>query len=138
METSKDIIGSNWTFHHVGVIVHDMDEAVRYYESLGIFTFQPEFGSRLRFAEIATHRIELISPIQSLPMFKEFLETKGEGMHHMAFTVDDLDKETAILEAKGIPLIVKRKRPSGGGIAFFDIGKHGGVVIELMEPSKSG
>ena len=137
METSKDIIGSNWTFHHLGVIVHDMDEAVRYYESLGIFAFQPEFRARLRFAELATHRIELISPTQSLPIFKEFLETKGEGMHHKAFMVGDLDGETAKLEAKGIPAITKIKRPSGGGIAFFDIDKYGGVVIELMESPSS-
>ena len=136
MEIKNDIIGSNWTFHHLGVIVRDMDEAVKYYESMGIFTFQPEFGQRLRVAELASHRIELISPIESLPMFKEFLETKGEGMHHMAFTVDNLDSEKARLKAKGIPVIIERKFPAGGGIAFFDIGKYGGVVIELMESRK--
>ncbi|MFH1638930.1 MAG: VOC family protein [Chloroflexota bacterium] len=136
MEVSKNIIGSNWEFHHVGVIVPDMDEAVRYYESLGIFTFQPEFGSRLRFAQVGAHRIELISPTQGQPIFQEFLDAKGGGMHHIAFTVDNLDAETAKLAAKDIPVITSRRRPEGGGIAFFDIRKYGGVIIELMQPAK--
>ncbi len=138
METGKDTIGSNWRYHHVGVIVRDMDAAVKYYESLGIFTLQPEFGARLRMAQIGAHRIELIYPAQGQPIFKEFLDAKGDGIHHIAFSVDDLDAETAKLEAKGIPVITRRKRPEGGGIAFFDLRKYGGVIIELMQSPTQG
>lgn len=134
-------IGSNWKFHHLGAIVHDMDEAVRYYASLGIFTFQPEFGggagrARLRMAEMGPNRIELIAPSEGPPLFREFLDAKGEGIHHMAFTVESLDAEIAKLTAKGIPVITSMRRPDGSGIAFFDLRKHGGVVIELMQPQK--
>ncbi len=133
----------NWNFHHIGVIVRDMDEAVRYYESLGMFTFQAEFGggagrARLRLAEIGPNRIELIAPSPGPPIFKEFLDAKGEGIHHIAFTVDSLDAEIAKLTAKGIPVISSMRRPDGGGIAFFDLRQHGGVVIELMQPQKQG
>ena len=136
-------IGSNWKFHHIGAIVRDMDEAVRYYESLGLFTFQPEFGggpgrARLRMAEMGPNRIELIAPSEGPPLFREFLEAKGEGIHHMAFTVDSLDAEIAGLTAKGIPVITSMRRPDGSGIAFFDLRKQGGVVIELMQPQKQG
>ena len=130
---AKDVIGSNWTYHHAGVIVRDMDAAVAYYESLGMFTFQPEFGARLRMSQIGPHRIELISPVQKQPIFQEFLDAKGEGIHHLAFSVDNLDAEVTKLRAKGIPVLLERRRPEGGGIAFFDLRKYGGVVIELMQ-----
>jgi len=139
----EDNIGSNWKYHHIGAIVRDMDEAVRYYASLGIFTFQPEFGggtgrARLRMAEMGPNRIELIAPSEGPPLFREFLDAKGEGIHHMAFTVESLDNEIAKLTAKGIPVITSMRRPDGSGIAFFDLRKHGGVVIELMQPQKQG
>ncbi len=142
MESIKNI-GTNWNFHHIGVIVSDMDEAVGYYESLGMFTFQSEFGggagrARLRLAEMGPNRIELISPSQGPPIFREFLDAKGEGIHHIAFTVDSLDVEMAKLTAKGISVIMSMRRPDGGGIAFFDLRKIGGVVIELMQPQKQG
>ena len=135
-------IGSNWEFHHVGTIVPDMDEAVKYYESLGIFTFQTEFGggagrARLRMAEIGPHRIELIAPSSGPPLFKDFLDAKGGGIHHMAFTVESLDNEIKKMESKGIPVISTMRRPDGSGIAFFDLRKVGGVVIELMQPQKT-
>jgi methylmalonyl-CoA epimerase len=142
MESIKSI-GTNWKFHHIGAIVRDMDEAVKYYASLGMFTFQPEFGggagrARLRLAEMGPNRIELISPSQGPPIFREFLDAKGEGIHHIAFTVDSLDVEIAKLTAKGISVISSMRRPDGSGIAFFDLRKIGGVVIELMQPQKQG
>ena len=73
-------VGANWKFNHVGVIVSDMDKAVKYYESLGMFTFQKEFGggagrARLRLAEMGPNRIELISPSDGPPIFREFLDS---------------------------------------------------------------
>jgi methylmalonyl-CoA/ethylmalonyl-CoA epimerase len=133
--------GNNWKYHHTGVIVRSMDETVKYYESLGLFTFQPEFGggpgkTRLRIAEIGPNRIELIAPADNSPMFMEFLNTMGDGIHHIAYTVDNLDAERAALEARGIAVLNSMRRPDGSGIAFFDLRKHGGVVIELMQPQK--
>ena len=140
MESTRGI-GANWKFHHIGAIVRDMDEAVRYYDSLEMFTLQPEFGggegrARLRLAEIGPNRIELISPSQGPPIFRDFLDAKGEGIHHIAFTVDSLDSEIAKLTARGIPVITSMRRPDGSGIAFFDLRKIGGVVIELMQLQK--
>ncbi len=144
----------NWKFHHMAVVVWDMDKAVEYYQSLGIATFQPEFmldssrysdyqvygktpdtvdKTRMRFAQVGPFPIELVQPAEGEPIYKEFLNSKGEGFHHIAFNVDDLDEETARLVEKGVPVITRVKFPNGGGFAYFDTGKVGNVIIELIK-----
>ena len=148
----------NWKFHHVAVIVRDMDEAVEYYQSLGIGTFQPEFmldsstytdykvygktpdiidKTRMRFVQIGSFLLELVQPLEGEPIYKEFLKSKGEMLHHIAYIVDDLEKETAELAKKGIPVITRVYRgTSGAGFAYFDIRKDGSVIIELIQRSQ--
>ncbi len=153
----ENAIGSNWKFHHVATIVKDMDEAVKYYESLGIFSMPPEFmldsstynyyenygqpsgagdKTRMRFAQFGPFRIELVSPIAGAPIYREFQNDRGEGLHHIAFTVDNLEEETAKLTAKGVPVITKVRRANGTAFSYFDFRKIGGVVIELIQPAK--
>ena len=139
----------NWKFHHVGVIVKDMDKAVDYYQSLGIATFRPEhmfdsstfadwklYGKtpdtidkhRGRFIQIGPVALELLQPVSGESIHNEFF---GEGIEHIAFSVDDLEEETAKLVEKGIPAIV-----SGKGIAswaYFDTHRVGNVLIELIQ-----
>ncbi len=147
---------NNWKFHHVAVVVWDMDKAVEYYQSLGIATFQPEFmldsstyvdysykvygktpdtidKTRMRFVQIGSFQIELIQPVEGEPIYKEFLNSKGEGAHHIAFTVDDLDEETAKLVEKGIIIITRAKLSIGVGFAYFDTGKVGNLITELIQ-----
>ncbi|MDD5083060.1 MAG: VOC family protein [Dehalococcoidales bacterium] len=66
----------------------------------------------------------------------DFLKNKGEGVHHVAFTVDDLAAETAKLAAKGIPCITRVKRSTGGAFAYFDFTRVGNVIIELIQLAK--
>lgn len=145
---------NNWTFHHMAVVVWDMDKAVEYYQSLGIAIFQPEFmldssrytdyqvygrtpttidKTRMRFVQIGSFQIELVQPVEGEPIYKEFLSSKGEGVHHIAFTVDDLEEETAKLVEKGIQVITRAKFSSSAGFAYFDAGKVGNVIIELIQ-----
>ncbi len=77
--------------------------------------------------------LEFISPIEGRPIYTDFLEQHGEGLHHIAFTVDDLDAETAKLEAKGVPVLTKVRRPTGRGFVYFDFGN---VIFELVGPIK--
>ena len=145
---------SNWKFHHMATVVRDMDKAVEYYQSLDIGTFEPEFmldssqysdykvygktpetvdKTRMKFVRIGSFQIELVQPMEGEPIYKEFLNEKGEGVHHMAFTVDDLDAEMAKLVEKGVPVITSVKFPNGGGYAYFDTGKIGNVITELIQ-----
>ena len=151
----QEVIGQNWEFHHVATVVKDMDAAVKYYESLGIFTFQPEFAldattyveyevygkpvtnsndkTRMRFASIGPYRIELVSPVQGHPLYVDFLKEKGEGIHHIAFYVDDLETEIKKLKAKGISMLTKVKRAPGRGFAYFDVRKQGNLILEIIQ-----
>ncbi len=142
----------SWRFHHVGVVVRDLDKAVEYYQSLGIFTFLPEvmldsstlidykvYGktpatvqkARIKFAQFGPYVIELLSPIEGETIYKEFLNSSGEGIHHLGFRVDDFDGEVAKLREQGIPILMTGRRPNGGGFAYFDTRKVGNVILEL-------
>ena len=149
----ESAIGSNWTFAHVAVVVRDMDKEVKRYESLGIGTFRPEtmldsstfsdyevYGkttdtvdkSRFRHNDVGRDKfdLELISPVEGKPIYSDFLNSKGEGIHHIAFIVPNLDEETAELVKKGIPVLNKAVRPNGSGFTYFDFGN---VIIELIQ-----
>lgn len=152
-------MGSNWEFHHVGVIVKDMDKTVDYYQSLGIATFRPEhmfdastftefklYGKtpdamdkhRGRFMQIGPVAYELLQPVSGESIHDEFFNDMGEGIEHIGYTVDDLEAETTRLAEKGIPAIVSGRRKDGGGYAYFDLRKNGGnVIIELMQRRKN-
>ncbi len=153
----ENAIGTNWKFYHVAVVVKDMDKARgKYGAILGNGVFRPEttldsgtfstydvYGkpaakvdkSRFNHTDVGANKldIEFISPIAGDPIYKDFLKKQGEGIHHIAFQVDDLDAETAKLAAKGIPCITSVKRPTGRGFAYFDFGD---CLIELVGPVK--
>jgi len=147
---------NNWKFHHVGVAIRDIDKTVEYYQSLGIATFEPEilFKSsnfadftvngktpdtivklRIRYVQIVSFQLELIQPVEGESPQKEFLNSRGDGINHIAFSVDDLDKETDKLVTKGIKVIFSGKRQTGG-FAYFDTRKVGNVIIELIQQAK--
>jgi len=134
--------------HHVGVVVEDMDKALSHYKSLGIGPFEPLKltpaegllrGKRLISTPIISMGtvggivIELLQPTEEESLVKEFYEARGEGIHHIAFLVDDIDKETEKLVQKGFKVIFSQKFGEGG-CAFFDTGQVGGMYIELFRP----
>jgi methylmalonyl-CoA/ethylmalonyl-CoA epimerase len=134
--------------HHVGVVVKDMDQAIAHYNALGLGPFEPLKlspaegllrGKRListpiiSMGEVGGIVIELLQPTEEESLIKEFYETRGEGVHHIAFLVDDIDKETEKLVGKGFKVIFNQKFGQGGCV-FFDTGQVGGVWIELFRP----
>ncbi len=127
---------NSWKFHHIGVAVKDMDKALEYYQSLGIIaTIEPEVqedGIKLRYVQIGSITFELVQPVEGESPQKEFLNSRGEGIDHIAFSVDDLDEETAKLVEKGVPIIIGG-RSKTGGFAYFDTRKVGNVIIELIQ-----
>lgn len=144
----------NWKFHHVSVVVRDMNKAIEYYKTLGIGPFPPFIGPSgttpltgktvrgkpvdyivdLRLAEggVGQLQFEVIQPLEGKTPVKEFLEKKGEGIHHLGFFVDDLDKETAKMAEKGFTITQTGETPEVKW-AYFDADAVGGVVIELMQ-----
>jgi catechol 2,3-dioxygenase-like lactoylglutathione lyase family enzyme len=144
----------NWKFHHVAVVVKDMKKAMEFYKSLGIGPFPPLIGPEgkvtlaekkikgkpsdyqidLRQAEggVGGVSFEVIQPIAGETPVKEFLKKKGEGIQHIGFFVDDLDKETAKMAEKGFKITQSGESPKVKW-AYFDTDKVGGVSIELMQ-----
>jgi len=137
-------------FHHVCVIVKDIDEAVKYYEALGIGPFESSnlvhidrklYGKPaptgvknvVKATNLGPIGIELIQPVSGDSPPKRFLDRRGEGINHIAFMVDDIEEATSIMVEAGFKVISSSKNEGGGGMAFFDTDKVGGVQIELEE-----
>jgi methylmalonyl-CoA/ethylmalonyl-CoA epimerase len=134
---------SNWKFNHMGVVVRDVDEAVEYYQSLGIvdkatdrITMEGKKAKLVgRFIHIGSLLIELWQPVRGETVQQEFLNSRGEGVNHIAFHVDDLAREKAKLVEKGIPVVFSVKDQEGD-MAYFDARKVGNIIIELIQPPK--
>jgi len=134
---------SNWKFNHIGVVVRDVDAAVEYYQSLGIVdkatdrvTMEGKKAKLVgRFINIGSLLIELWQPVRGETVQQEFLNSRGEGVNHIAFHVDDLAREKAKLVEKGIPVVFSVKDEEGD-MAYFDVRKVGNTLIELIQPPK--
>ena len=140
-------------FCQVGVVVKSIDETVKYYEK--VFGFGPfeirqaDFPNATYYGEIAGYRgkraffylgpiqIELIELIDGKTIQEDFLKEKGEGIHHIAFEVDSLEKSKRNAEKAGLKVIQSFTRLDGSGFAYLDTDRTGGVVIELVQrPAK--
>ena len=139
-------MGKSWKLHHIAVIVRDIDKAVNYYQSLGIAiagreVVFPEAKPKIRakFVQIGSVPIEFIQPIEGeSSIYKDFLDSKGEGVQHIALAVDNLDEEMAKLVDKGVSVIVKGKAPAafGSSSAHFDTRQVGDFAIQLIQEAE--
>jgi methylmalonyl-CoA/ethylmalonyl-CoA epimerase len=125
--------------HHLGLAVEDLDAAIATYEQL--------FGARLEHREtladqgveaaslhVGDGRIELLHALGPDTPVGRFLASRGPGMHHVAFQVDDLAAELARLSAEGARLIDETPRRGlfGLQVAFVHPESTGGVLAELV------
>ena len=78
---------------------------------------------------------EVIQPLSGDTVYKEFLEQKGEGLHHLGFIVEDLDREMKRFETKGLGT-VQTGRFQGGGFSYLDTQEQFGTILEIIERSK--
>ena len=145
---------SSWEFQHMGFVVQDLERAVEHYRLMGFNpTSRPEFvaGSntyknfklygktpdsvietRIRFIDNGSVYLELLQPLKGYSLHNEFLDAKGEGISHICYVVDDLDKETEELTGKGFPVILSGEVPNGPRLAYFDTREVGGLILELI------
>jgi len=126
---------------HVAIAVKDLDEAIKTYENLlGIKPSHieevPDQGIKAALLVIGDMEIELIQPIKPDTGVAKFLESKGEGIHHICFEVDDVDKDLESLAGRGVQLIDKQGRKGlAGKIGFVHPKSTKGVLIELAQKS---
>lgn len=126
---------------HIGIAVHSIEEAAKFYQKLGLEIESIETVEsqkvKVAFISIGDVRIELLEPTSEDSPVAKYLEKKGEGIHHLALAVDDLETKLAEIEAKGIRLIDKKPRPGahGANIAFLHPKSTHGILLELCEES---
>jgi len=151
MEKSTKTKTQSWRIMQVGVVVRDMDKAIKRLSSLGIGPFEsrllppdreewyrgkPHKGSvKISMAQVGDVQLELVQPVEGKSVHKEFLDSKGEGIQHVMFAVEDFDKEVARLTKEGAIELLRAKLPGGLGIAYLDLNV-GGIIIELVQKGK--
>ncbi len=125
--------------HHVAVVVADLDAAVARFRALG-FIGGERFSMPEQAVEVVTFRsgagwIELIRPTDPDGPIARFLAKRGEGMHHVAYAVPDLEAKLAELESAGVRLIDTAPRTGAHGwrIAFVHPDACGGVLTEFVQ-----
>ncbi|HOD18505.1 MAG TPA: methylmalonyl-CoA epimerase [Candidatus Cloacimonadota bacterium] len=122
---------------HIGIAVSDLEEGIRFYESLGL-TLEgveevPSQQVKVAFFPCGDARIELLAPTSEDSPIAKFIQKRGEGIQHIAFAVDDLPNELKKAEQNGIQLIDKEPRPGAhhSDIAFLHPKSALGVLIEF-------
>lgn len=126
---------------HLGVAVRDLDAAVAPWALLGLPAIEdeevPEQGVRVRLLRAGDAWIELLAPTREDSPVGRFLGKRGEGLHHVALRVDDLEAELARLVGDGARAIDARPRRgrAGSRVAFLHPGWAHGVLIELVQPA---
>ena len=125
---------------HIGIAVRNLDESIRLYRDA--FHLEPTLiyesahtKAKIAFFSIGPVRIELIQPADPQSVMAKFLETKGEGIHHVAYGVKDVDESLRQLEESGVQLIDKKSRRvrENERVAFLHPKSTNGVLIELIQ-----
>ncbi len=131
-----------------------MEKAVRFYESIGIGPFEdyppltqytklnvPDetgfFNLKFKVAQVGDIQIQLCQPGEGKSGYGDFLEKKGEGVYHLGFVVDDVDRSEAELKKRGLKVLSSGRREDGSGFSYLDTERQGGVVL-LVRKSPGG
>jgi methylmalonyl-CoA/ethylmalonyl-CoA epimerase len=129
-----------YNIHHVAIAVNDLDASIASFAD----KYHLEVLSRERIEEqgveeamiaVGGSHIQLIQPLDEMSPIGRFLSRNGEGMHHIAFAVVDIEEALDHLKSIGVELIDESPRIGGGGhrIAFVHPKDLAGTLFELVE-----
>lgn len=126
---------------HLGIAVKSIEAALPYYEEvLGLKCYNIEVVEdqkvKTAFLKVGDTKLELLEPTSEESTIAKYIEKRGEGIHHMAFAIEDgVANALAFAESKGIRLIDKapRKGAEGLNIAFLHPKSTQGVLTEFCE-----
>ncbi|RXM44904.1 methylmalonyl-CoA epimerase [Flavobacterium sp. YO12] len=125
---------------HIGIAVKNMDDAnVLFEKLLGVPSYKEEMveseGVLTSFFQTGTNKIELLMATNPESPIAKFLEKKGEGIHHIAFDVEDIHAEISRLKSEGFVLIneVPKKGADNKLVVFLHPKNTNGVLVELCK-----
>jgi 4-hydroxyphenylpyruvate dioxygenase-like putative hemolysin len=141
----------------IGVVVKDLEKAIEVYSSFfGVGPWKVvdlpsinatlhgkpvEYALRIGLAKVGCIVLELIQVLEGETIHTEFLRKRGEGIHHIALCVDDLDNIVEEWEAAGIEVLQRSRLPTqegdAAGIAYMDTEELIGIIIELARAPRS-
>lgn len=145
-----NVLGTN-VVTQIAIVVHDIEKTAKAYadffdmdvppisltgtqeEAKTVYREEPSLArSKLAFFDMGSVQIELIEPDEYPSTWREHLDEYGEGVHHIAFVVEDLKGTVHTLERKGMPIIQKGEY-DGGRYAYVDTTEELKVLFELLE-----
>ena len=125
---------------HIGIAVRNLEESIKFYEDtfgLKCYAIEEVKDQKVRtaFFKVGQTKIELLESTESDGLISKFIEKRGEGVHHLAFAVKNIESALIETEKKGIQLIDKQPRKGAEGleIAFLHPKSTFGVLTELCE-----
>jgi len=125
---------------HIGIAVKSIDESLKYYEGiLGLKCYAVEEVTEQKvktaFLKIGDIKLELLEATSDDSPIAKFIEKRGEGVQHIAFAVNEIEKVLSEVKEKGIRLIDEKPRKGAEGlnIAFLHPKSTGGVLTEFCE-----
>ena len=128
---------------HIGIAVNSIDEQLPYYrDMLGLKVEKVETveseGVKVCFIKVGDTHIELLEPINETSPIKKFLEKNGQGVHHIAYSSDDVVKTMFDMKGKDFKLLNEQPKEGAGGklICFIHPKSTFGVLTEICQETK--
>jgi methylmalonyl-CoA epimerase len=128
---------------HVGVAVDDLDAAIALHEdtygmALAHREVVEEQGVEAVLLDVGASHVELLAPLQPDTAVGRFLASRGPGLHHVAYRVDDIESALADLRDRGLRLIDETPRVGirDSRVAFVHPQSAGGVLTEIVQPAE--
>lgn len=134
---------------HIGVVVRDIDKTIQYLSStyairssqmVGNYTPSNEellagenFAVKVAIVEMGSLKLELLQPLNEKSMLSQFLKSHGEGLHHIAFLISNLDEVISNFKAQGVEVLVGGCVGDGRWVYMNTGVKPGGIITEFLE-----
>ena len=129
---------------HIGIAVKDLDERVTYYTNvLGMKLINVEEVEsekvKVAFIDAGNTHIELLEPLTKESAIYKYLEKRGEGIHHIALAVTDIEQEMARMRAEGARLLSEEPKIGAGGAkaVFIPPNSSFGVLYEFVDRTQT-
>ncbi len=131
--------------HHIGIAVRDLDRALEQWELLGLAEHDrrivEDFNVEVSMVDVGEVELEYIQPLGEGPI-QNYLDNVGEGLHHVALEVPDIEARLQAMKDQGVRLVDETPRPGfrGNRVAFLHPKSLNGVLVELVEapPTDNG
>lgn len=138
-DLERAIVSKIKKINHVAILVKDIESALGFWrDQLGLDLHHiedvPSQGSKVAFLPVGEGEVELVQPTEIDTGLANYLEKRGEGMHHLCIQVDDIEQMLKILQKKGVKLInAEPVDLPGRRMAFIHPKAANGVLVELYE-----